>query len=270
MKKIFAFLIVLSLSFNWCINATAQTVFNTSTNDTIDQTDNTQITSDLFPQTSAYMHDLNMRLIYAIKPALDEYKEQKISSFHRGFSNFLKNLQEPLNAANSLLQFDFTSTFKTLSRFVINTTAGVFGIVDVAGKMGIKRDDRDFGQTLGVWGVPMGGFFVMPIFAQTTTRDFTGTIVDSIFNPINYYTSWGVGLFINLSIQAMGLYENYEFIISTNETSIDSYETFKTMYLQHRKNMIEEHQLFFKDIPPQKEETNKLGESYDYDFDMEF
>ena len=269
MKKIFIYFFII---FN-CLtisNVNAQGILATNKNDMINQAENTQITPELFPKTSHYMHDLNMKLIYALKPALDEYKEEKISCVHKGFTNFLKNLQEPLNAANSILQLDFTSAFKTLGRFVINTTAGIAGIVDVAGHMGIKRDNRDFGQTLGVWGVPMGGFFVMPFYAQTTTRDFTGTIVDTVFNPINYYTTWGVGLFIDVSINLMSLYENYDFIIATNETSIDSYETFKSMYLQHRKNMIEQHQLFFKDSLKEENETNKLGESYNYDFDMEF
>ncbi len=269
MKKIFICFFVI-FSCITCRNVNAQGILITNKNDKIDQSENVQITSDLFPKTSRYMHDLNMKLIYALKPALDEYKEEKISGVHKGFTNFLKNLQEPLNAANSILQLDFTSTFKTLGRFVINSTAGVAGIFDVAGHMGLKRDNRDFGQTLGVWGVPMGGFFVMPVYAQTTTRDFAGTIVDTTFNPINYYTSWAVGLFVDISIKLMSLYENYEFIITTNETSIDSYETFKTMYLQHRKNMIEQHQLFFKDSPKEESETNKLGESYNYDFDMEF
>ena len=268
MKKIFIcfFSIFLCLT---SINVNAQSMFLTSKNDKFDQTENVQITTDLFPKTSHYMHDLNMKLVYALKPALDEYKEEKISGVHRGFTNFLKNLQEPLNTANSILQLDFKNAFKSIGRFVINTTAGIGGIIDVAGHMGIKRDNRDFGQTLGVWGVPMGGFFVMPIYAQTTTRDFTGTIVDTLFNPINYYTSWGVGLFIDVSINLMSLYENYEFIITTNETAVDSYETFKTMYLQHRKNMIEQHQLFFKDSPAKPEEKNKDGLSYNYDFDME-
>ena len=268
MKKIFIIFTVIFSTLSYSVNA--QTILHTNDSDKIDISENSEITPDLFPQTSRYMHDLNMRLIYALKPALDEYKEQKISPIHKGFSNFLKNLQEPLNAVNSLLQLDFSSTFKTIGRFAINSTAGMFGVMDVAGRMGLKRDNRDFGQTLGVYGVPMGGFFVMPVYAQTTTRDFAGTIVDTIFNPINYYTTWSVGLFLSISTSLMDLYGNYDFILSTNETSIDSYNTFKTMYLQHRKNMIEQHQLFFKDSAPQKEETNKLGQSYDYDFDMEY
>ena len=217
---------------------------NDSTNADLTTTTNSEITPDLFPDTSRYMHDLNMRLIYALKPSLDEYKHEKISFIHTGFSNLLKNLYEPLNAINSFLQLDFTSTVKTIGRFAINSTVGIVGIMDVAGPMGLRRNPRDFGQTLGVYGVPMGGFFVMPLYAQTTTRDFSGTIIDSFLNPINYVASWGVGLFIGVSNALMGLYESYDFIIATHESSLNSYDTFKTMYLQNRVKNINEYKLF--------------------------
>ena len=79
MKKIFIFLIILYTS---CISTqtNAQMLRGATSNETIDYTDNIQITTDLFPKTSHYMHDLNMKLIYALKPALDEYKKEKISS----------------------------------------------------------------------------------------------------------------------------------------------------------------------------------------------
>ena len=109
MKKIFIIFTVIFSTLSYSVNA--QTILHTNDSDKIDISENSEITPDLFPQTSRYMHDLNMRLIYALKPALDEYKEQKISPIHKGFSNFLKKLQEPLNAANSLLQLDFSSTF---------------------------------------------------------------------------------------------------------------------------------------------------------------
>lgn len=229
-----------------------------------------EITPDLFPETSRAMHDFNMQLIYILKPSLDEYKEQKISVIHTGVSNFLKNLQEPTFAANALLQLDFTSAFKTLGRFIINSTAGMFGVMDVAGAMGIKRDERDFGQTLGVWGVPMGGFFVAPVFAQKTTRDFAGLIVDTFFNPFNYVLGWATGLFIDVTTEVMSIYSNYDFIIATNETAIDSYTTFKTMYLQYRKKFTDEYSIFgSKDENIPESGTTSYG-SYDYDFDMEF
>ena len=87
MKKIFICFFVI---FN-CLtttNVNAQGILATNKNDKIDQSENVQITPDLFPKTSHYMHDLNMRLVYALKPALDEYKEEKISGVHKGFTNF--------------------------------------------------------------------------------------------------------------------------------------------------------------------------------------
>ncbi len=227
-----------------------------------------EITPDLFPRTSRAMHDFNMKLIYILKPSFDEYKEQKISVIHTGVSNFLKNLQEPTFAANAFLQLDIVGGVKILGRFVINTTAGMFGVMDVAGAMGIKRDERDFGQTLGVWGVPMGGFFVAPVFAQTTTRDFAGLIVDTFFNPFNYIWGWATGLFIDVSSALMSMYNNYDFIIATDKTAIDSYTTFKTMYLQYRENFIKEYTIFGN---KQKEVSESLTTTYEnYDFDMEF
>lgn len=254
---------------------TTPTILNPDDGVNADLTKNTEITPDLFPDTSHSMHDLNMRLIYALKPSLDEYKREKVSFIHTGFSNLLKNLYEPLNAINSLLQLDFTATAKTVGRFAINSTIGILGVMDVAGSMGLQRDPRDFGQTLGVYGVPMGGFFVMPLYAQTTTRDFSGTIVDAFLNPINYVASWGVGAFIGVSNALMGLYESYDFIIATHESSLNSYDTFKTMYLQNRVKNINEHKLFSarpnspsSDTDTTTDSTSDSLDTSAYDFDM--
>ena len=179
-------------------------------------------------------------------------------------------MQEPVNAGNAFLQLDFVSGFKTLGRFILNSTAGMFGIMDVAGQMGLKRDDRDFGQTLGVWGVPMGGFFVMPLFAQTTTRDFIGRLVDGIFNPLNNLWGWATGLFIDTTTAVMSIYQNYDFILATNETSIDSYATFKTMFLQNREKMVNEYRIFGSSPTTTTINANTTSGSFDYDFDMEY
>ena len=250
----------------------SSTILNSKDAVTVDlSSDNdSEITSDLFPETSHYMHDLNMRLIYALKPSLDEYKTEKISFIHTGFSNLLKNLHEPLYAINSLLQLDFTSTAKTVGRFTINSTIGILGVMDVAGPMGLQRNKRDFGQTLGVYGIPMGGFFVMPLYAQTTTRDISGTIVDSLINPVNYIFSWGVGLFISASNVLMDLYESYDFILVTHETSLNSYDTFKTMYLQNRIKNIDEYRIFgsLHSSSPDSisvDDTNTDTSAYDFD-----
>ena len=270
--------ILLLLSFV-CFSCSSSKTKNPSTNSpSIEnkekvKTSDDNITPDLFPQTSRAINDFNMNLVYALKPALDEYKQQKFTVVHKGVVNFLHNLQEPVNAGNAFLQLDFKSTLKTLLRFAINSTAGMFGFMDAAGAIGIKRDPRDFGQTLGVWGVPMGGFFVMPVYAQTTTRDLTGRVVDTIFNPLNSVFGWAAGLFIDVTQASMGIYESYDFVIATNETSIDSYATFKTMYLQNREKKVNEHCIFCKKSTNDTENdtgtTEIISISSDYDFDME-
>ncbi|MGN0930007.1 MAG: VacJ family lipoprotein [Alphaproteobacteria bacterium] len=267
MKNFYVLLLAVFLCFG-CATKTKQPHLTAKEQEEIKiqtQQDN-EITPDLFPQTSKAMHDFNMNLVYALKPALDEYKQQKFSVIHKGVVNFLHNLQEPMNAGNAFLQLDIKNGFKTVLRFVINTTAGMFGFMDAAGAIGIKRDPRDFGQTLGVWGVPMGGFFVVPVFGQTTSRDLAGTVVDILINPVNEVFGWATGLFIDSADVVMSVYESYDLIIATNETSIDSYATFKTMYLQNREKKINEYCLFCKTNNGNNSTTDM---SSDYDFDME-
>lgn len=231
--------------------------------------DSEYTTTDLFPITSRSIHNFNIKLLETLKPEFDYYKQNKNNTIHKGLSNFLKNLQEPLYFSNSLLQFNFTSSFKSLSRFLINSTVGLFGTIDIASKIGIEKNKTDFGETLGTWGMKPNGFFVMPIYAQTTTRDFTGTIVDSTLNPINFFISWQLALFLNISTKLFDLYDGYDLALLTHETAIDSYETFKTMYLQYKINKIQNLKLEFNN----KTETNSKLETENvknqYDFDME-
>ncbi len=270
MKKFYVVLLASFLCFG-CASKTKQPHLSVAEEEAIAKQNaiDNEITPDLFPQTSKAMNDFNMNLIYALKPALDEYKQQKFSVVHKGVVNFLHNLQEPMNAGNAFLQLDFKSGLKTVLRFVINSTAGMFGVMDAAGAIGIKRDPRDFGQTLGVWGVPMGGFFVVPVYAQTTTRDLVGKIVDTTFNPVNSVFGWAAGLFIDVTQASMSIYESYDFIIATNETSLDSYETFKTMYLQNREKKINEYCIFCNKSSDNADNGSTNNMSSDYDFDME-
>lgn len=267
MNKLYILLTIAFLCFDTSVKARISTPIKNQNTSYFHNTD--KVSSELFPKTSRSIHNFNMKLIYALKPALDEYKEQRFAPLHKGISNFLKNLEEPLNASNALLQLDFIGTTKIIGRFVINSTSGMFGFMDVAGAAGLKRDTRTFGQTLGVWGVPQGNFFVIPLFGQTTTRNLTGMIVDLLFNPLNSLIGWEPALFIDASVQVMGIYDSYDFVLSTHETSIDSYNTFKTMYLQHQEKLVDEHKLFNTDKKDDTNEDNNNNKSYKYDFDME-
>ncbi len=94
--------------------------------------------------------------------------------------NVLVNLNEPVVAANSLLQGKPRQMATTFARFAFNTTAGVGGLFDVADGMGLQKENADFGQTLAVWGAPAGPYLVLPVLGPSNPRDTVGRGVDSV------------------------------------------------------------------------------------------
>ncbi len=97
----------------------------------------------------------------------------------RGMGNFFANLYDANAAVNSVLQGRFKGAAKGTGRFLVNSTFGLLGFVDVATAMGISPYRTDFGHTLAIWGVPSGPFLMVPLYGPRTVRSGTGTIFDS-------------------------------------------------------------------------------------------
>ena len=86
-------------------------------------------------------------------------------------TNFFNNLEEIDTTINQVLQGEIKYAFNDAGRFVINTTIGLFGLIDVASKMGLERHEEDFGQTLGVWGFDSGPYIMIPFLGPSNPRD---------------------------------------------------------------------------------------------------
>ena len=80
-----------------------------------------------------------------------------------GVRNFFSNLGEVYNLVNNLVQLDLEGAGTSLMRFSINSTLGLFGLIDIATEVGMRKDQEDFGQTLGRWGVGSGYYLVLPL-----------------------------------------------------------------------------------------------------------
>ena len=98
--------------------------------------------------------------------------------FQEGIGNFFDNLREVQNVSNDILQGKFGEASRDASRFLINSTVGIFGIFDVAGALGLEHRREDFGQTLYAWGYKESTYFVIPFLGPSTIRDATGLLVD--------------------------------------------------------------------------------------------
>ena len=95
-----------------------------------------------------------------------------------GVSGFFDNIDEVPTFANTVLQGDVDAAAVTLTRFVVNSTLGLLGIFDVASRLDLPAQSEDFGQTLGVWGLPPGPYLVLPLFGPSSLRDGIGLAAD--------------------------------------------------------------------------------------------
>lgn len=111
-------------------------------------------------------------------PLVDGYRYITPTLVQRGVSNFFGNLGDVPNLLNSLLQFKGKRSLQTGARLLFNTTLGVAGLWDPASRMGLPKQQEDFGQTLGVYGVPAGPYLMLPLLGPSNLRDTGGLVVD--------------------------------------------------------------------------------------------
>jgi phospholipid-binding lipoprotein MlaA len=116
---------------------------------------------------------------YVFLPVVNTYEFILPTVAQTGVSNFFNNVNELRTFYNSLLQAKGKKSMTTLGRFATNTTIGILGLFDPATSFGMKRQNEDFGQTLGVWGVPTGPYLVVPVLGPGTVRSTTGFVVDT-------------------------------------------------------------------------------------------
>jgi len=117
---------------------------------------------------------------YVFLPVVRAYEFVLPNFAQAGVSNFFNNLTEITNLMNSLLQFKIGKGFNTIFRIVCNTTVGVGGLIDVATNQGVRRENEDFGQTLGFYGLGPGPYLVLPVLGPSDLRDTAGLAVDTV------------------------------------------------------------------------------------------
>lgn len=133
------------------------------------------------------VHSFNMAVDDAVvRPIARGYDKIMPDGPQRGVRNFFRNLAYPVNFANLLLQGKFEEGMTATGRFLMNSSIGLLGFIDVATKVGIPDYDEDFGQTLAVWGWKDSRYLVMPFLGPFTGRDVLGRSFYGYLHPINY------------------------------------------------------------------------------------
>lgn len=155
-----------------------------------------------------------------------------------GVRNVFANLVMPVTLLNDILQAKPMGAVEDLGRIVVNTTAGIGGIFDVASMIEIPRNNEDFGQTLGRWGVPAGPYLVVPLLGPSTVRDVARYPVDAAARPLAYFiplwASATIRVVENFSIRAYYLEELDE----ARANALDYYVFVRDAYLQLREHAV--------------------------------
>lgn len=152
----------------------------------------------------------------------------------RSVRNFFANLNAPVILANDLLQLTFEDAGITTARFAINTTVGLLGFFEVASDFGLPPHHADFGQTLHSYGVGQGLFVMVPLLGPSTARDALGSLVDTLFQPANYFLETPQDLGLAL---VEGISRREALIVALDdlrENSIDFYAALRGAYYQDR------------------------------------
>jgi len=173
-----------------------------------------------------------------LEPAAKGYKKLP-SPVQSGIGNFLNNLKLPLVVVNQLLQGQGKNAAESSGRFIVNSTAGLLGLIDVAEKIGLEQRQEDFGQTLATWGIGDGFYIVLPIFGPSNVRDTAGMILTYTTDPINAYAvREGEAWLLPLRTATNAIDQRSKIIDEVNalrNNSIDYYAAVRSSYYQNRK-----------------------------------
>jgi len=179
-----------------------------------------------------------------IYPSIRGYRTVVPAPARTGIQNVLRNLGSPVTLANQILQGDFGGAHDAIIRAIVNTTIGLGGIFDVAGYEGIKYEQEDFGQTLAVWGVDYGPYFVVPLLGPSSLRDYGGYFVDSMVDPLGWYLSNTDKTDIAAAKFSAGYLNIRDTLmdsqIDLSQSSFDYYAAVRSTYYQYRAAAIDD------------------------------
>lgn len=177
---------------------------------------------------------------YALKPVAQAYDRYVPEVFRFVAGNFIANLADVYTAANQLLQAKPLAALQDATRFVVNSTFGFLGIGDVATALGLPKHHEDFGQTLGVWGVPSGPYVVLPLFGPSTLRDAPARLADTGYGNALVFTTDDMAL--RNSVFGLKMVDDRANLLEGEKLldgiSLDRYSLIRDGYLQRRQASI--------------------------------
>ena len=193
-----------------------------------------EVNNDPWENLNRKTHNFNMTLDDSVIRPIAETYDFIIPEFvQTGFSNVFDNLGAPVSAANNLIQFKPVGFITETSRFILNSTFGIFGLFDVASRLGIKERNEDFGQSLGHWGFASGPYLVIPFFGPSSARDGFSLAPDYYLRPdlVRFEDNKS-----DLALNGLSVVNLRAGLLSISDLSgNDQYSFYRDAYLQRRE-----------------------------------
>ena len=188
------------------------------------------------------MFDFNRGLDrWVLKPMAKGYNKVMPDVWQEAIGNAFDNIAFVPRFVNCLLQGKFAGAGREILRFVVNSSIGLGGLMDIAKREGFEKCKEDLGQTLGVWGFGPGPYLVLPFLPPLTVRDAVGFFADGAMNPLSYFIPFltaqfpmKVGETVNDRSENLDLYQGFE------ESTVEFYSALRNAYLQRRQKLIQE------------------------------
>lgn len=194
------------------------------------------IADDPWEKTNQRIYRFNTFLDgWLLRPVAVTYNAVVPGLVRQGIGNFFSNVDDVNVLANDLLQLKLRDAATDSGRLLINTTVGLAGVIDVASSVGLSKNEEDFGQTFGRWGVGSGPYVVLPFFGPSSARDSVGLVLDTLFNPIQYYDEESV----RHTVTALRYIDDRASVLSMEGLiSGDEYLFVREAYLQQREYLV--------------------------------
>jgi phospholipid-binding lipoprotein MlaA len=198
--------------------------------------------SDPHEQTNRQILAANQSVLGPVSEAV---KAAIPDPIHDRLHDLNANLKEPRIFVNNLLQLRFQAAAHTATRFVLNSTVGLGGLLDVATREGIPQESGDFGQTLFAWGVADGPYLVRPYLGPATLRDAVGSTVDMVANPMGWLIGTQVALAttqlaVTASTTSVDALDRLGQLKMAEDASVDFYSFVRSSYYQMRRAELRE------------------------------
>jgi phospholipid-binding lipoprotein MlaA len=172
---------------------------------------------------------------WVAKPLAKGYERVLPGPVSNSVTRFFKNLTNVNNSVNNIFQFKLKAATTDLLRLAINSTVGIGGLFDPATPMGLPQSEEDWGQTLGVWKVGNGPYFMLPLLGPSTVRDTFGLLIDSFFTPTLFLDHVAT----RNSVWVLGKVDARANLLSAEGLIIgDKYLFYRGAYLQRRNYLV--------------------------------